>query len=118
MSEHSAARDLGASGRAGGLDRSTVHHGDARSHEGTANASNEESKPMASERPSVLIVEDSLSLGAVYRAYLREEPYEVAHVSDGAGAMERIKTKPPDALLLDLQLPDMDMAQDLSLIHI
>jgi two-component system, repressor protein LuxO len=117
MSEHAPARDLGASGRAGGLDRSTVHHGDARSHEGTANASNEESKPMASERPSVLIVEDSLSLGAVYRAYLREEPYEVAHVSDGAGAMERIKTKPPDALLLDLQLPDMDGMEILRHIH-
>jgi two-component system repressor protein LuxO len=49
-----------------------------------------------------------MSLGAVYRAYLRDEPLDVAHVPDGASAMARIKRDPPQAMLLDLQLPDMD----------
>jgi two-component system, repressor protein LuxO len=72
---------------------------------------------MASESASVLIVEDSMSLGSVYRAYLRDEPYAVSHVPDGAGAMARIERDPPDAMLLDLQLPDMDGMDILKHIH-
>jgi two-component system repressor protein LuxO len=72
---------------------------------------------MASERPSVLIVEDSLSLGAVYRGYLRDEPYEVSHVPDGMSAMARMSRNPPDAVLLDLQLPDMDGMEILRHVH-
>jgi two-component system repressor protein LuxO len=71
----------------------------------------------ASERPKVLIVEDSMSLGAVYRAYLRDEPLDVAHVPDGASAMARIKRDPPQAMLLDLQLPDMDGMDILRHVH-
>lgn len=72
---------------------------------------------MASERPSVLIVEDSMSLGAVYRGYLRDEPYDVAHVPDGASALSRIKRDPPHAMLLDLQLPDLDGMEILRHVH-
>ena len=72
---------------------------------------------MASERPSVLIVEDSMSLGAVYRAYLRDEPYDVAHVPNGTSAMARIQRDPPQAMLLDLQLPDMDGMDILRHVH-
>jgi two-component system repressor protein LuxO len=72
---------------------------------------------MTSEPVSVLIVEDSMSLGSVYRAYLRDEPYRVNHVAEGAGAMARIASDPPDALLLDLQLPDMDGMDILRHIH-
>ena len=77
----------------------------------------EDTDNMASERPSVLIVEDSMSLGAVYRAYLRDEPYDIAHVPNGASAMARIKRDPPQAMLLDLQLPDMDGMDILRHIH-
>lgn len=72
---------------------------------------------MASEPAAVLIVEDSMSLGSVYRAYLRNEPYAVSHVPDGASAMARLGREPPDALLLDLQLPDMDGMDILRHIH-
>ncbi len=72
---------------------------------------------MPNERPSVLIVEDSLSLGAVYRGYLRDEPYDIAHVPNGESAMARIKRDPPKAMLLDLQLPDMDGMDILRYIH-
>jgi two-component system repressor protein LuxO len=77
----------------------------------------EDNHRMASERPKVLIVEDSMSLGAVYRAYLRDEPLDVAHVPDGASAMARIKRDPPQAILLDLQLPDMDGMDILRYVH-
>ncbi len=72
---------------------------------------------MGSEPAAVLIVEDSLSLGSVYRGYLRNEPYVVSHVAAGAAAMARLESDPPDVLLLDLQLPDMDGMDILRHIH-
>jgi two-component system repressor protein LuxO len=72
---------------------------------------------MCSETASVLIVEDSVSLGGLYRAYLRDQPYTLSHVHDGASAMARIARNPPDALLLDLQLPDMDGMDILRHVH-
>ncbi len=58
-----------------------------------------------------------MSLGTVYRGYLRGEPYAVSHVLDGVSAMTRIAHDPPDALLLDLQLPDMDGMDILRHVH-
>ena len=72
---------------------------------------------MASEPVAVLIVEDSMSLGSVYRAYLRHQPYAVSHVPDGVSAMARLERDPPDVLLLDLQLPDMDGMDILRHVH-
>jgi two-component system repressor protein LuxO len=72
---------------------------------------------MSSQTAAVLIVEDSLSLGSVYRGYLRDQPYVVSHVPDGASAMARLNADPPDAILLDLQLPDMDGMDILRHIH-
>ncbi len=69
------------------------------------------------EAASILIVEDSLSQGAVYRAFLRDEPYEVNHVPDGASAMARLRADPPNAMLLDLLLPDMNGMEILKHIH-
>jgi two-component system repressor protein LuxO len=68
-------------------------------------------------RPRVLIVEDSLTQGKVYCGFLRDEPYEVVHLSDGRSGMAAIEQSPPLALLLDLQLPDMDGMQILQRIH-
>ncbi len=69
------------------------------------------------DSPRVLIVEDSPSQGAVYVSFLRDEPYEVTHVIDGTSAMAQIRSRPPQALLLDLQLPDMDGMEILRHIH-
>ncbi|MFI4989269.1 MAG: sigma-54-dependent transcriptional regulator, partial [Alphaproteobacteria bacterium] len=59
-------------------------------------------------RQHVLLVEDTTSLARVYTEYLRKEPYELAHVETGAAALEQIAHRLPDAILLDLQLPDMN----------
>ncbi len=56
----------------------------------------------------VLLVEDSPSLAVVYKEYLREQDYQVVHVDTGKAALEAIDTDIPDAILLDLQLPDMN----------
>ena len=67
--------------------------------------------------PEVLIIEDSLTQGAIYRGYLRDQPYRVTHVADGRSGMAAIKHHPPLAVLLDLQLPDMDGMEILQHIH-
>ncbi|MCP4697691.1 MAG: sigma-54-dependent Fis family transcriptional regulator [Gammaproteobacteria bacterium] len=56
---------------------------------------------------SVLIVEDSASLSLLYKHYLSNEPVRVNTVETGAAALESIKKEIPQAIVLDLQLPDM-----------
>ncbi len=58
--------------------------------------------------PSVLIVEDSPHLGLLYTQYLRDEPIELTTVETGAQAFDFIKNQVPSAMVLDLQLPDMN----------
>jgi two-component system repressor protein LuxO len=65
----------------------------------------------------VLIVEDSPALAEVYAGYLRDEPYVVTRVGDGGSAMTYLKRSPPEALLLDLKLPDMDGMEILKHVH-
>jgi two-component system repressor protein LuxO len=72
---------------------------------------------MSQPKPKVLIVEDSPALAQVYLGYLRGEPYEVRHVLDGKSGMEILEREPPEALLLDLKLPDMDGMDILRHIH-
>ncbi len=72
---------------------------------------------MASTKPRVLIIEDSPALAEVYRSYLRGEPYQVKHVGDGKSGMAELEKDPPEALLLDLKLPDMDGMDILKHIH-
>jgi two-component system repressor protein LuxO len=56
----------------------------------------------------VLLVEDTASLAAVYLEYLRRGPWEVLHASSMAEAERLAAERPPQAVLLDLRLPDGD----------
>lgn len=58
--------------------------------------------------PTVLMVEDTLPVAEVYKAYLRQEKVTLLHVTTGAEAKSLLTSVLPDLLLLDLQLPDMD----------
>ena len=60
------------------------------------------------EQASIVIVEDTLSLARVYQDYLRADGHVVDHVVNGSNAIERLRQNPPDVLVLDLVLPDMD----------
>lgn len=67
--------------------------------------------------PKVLMVEDTLPIAEVYKAYLKKELLELTHVATGAQAIEILDSSPPDLVLLDLQLPDMDGMSLLNYIH-
>jgi DNA-binding NtrC family response regulator len=55
-----------------------------------------------------LLVEDSPAVAEIYLGYLRAEPYQVRHVSTGREALALLERQLPHALLLDLNLPDMN----------
>ncbi|MCB1737269.1 MAG: sigma-54-dependent Fis family transcriptional regulator [Gammaproteobacteria bacterium] len=56
----------------------------------------------------VLLVEDVLTLALTYEGFLAKDPYEVTRVECGKDALVQLQGNPPDVVLLDLMLPDMD----------
>ena len=58
---------------------------------------------------TVLIVDDSAPFRTTARALLEARGYTVAGTAaDGAGALDAARSLRPDAVLLDVNLPDMD----------
>jgi len=62
----------------------------------------------AASLPRVLIVEDEPSLLRALQINLRARGYEVATAAAGGEALAEAKRRTPDAVLLDLGLPDVD----------
>jgi two-component system KDP operon response regulator KdpE len=56
----------------------------------------------------ILIVEDQPQLLRALRVNLRARQYEVLTAATGQDALAAAATSPPDAMILDLGLPDMD----------
>ena len=56
----------------------------------------------------ILVVDDDLAVCRSIDRALRLEGYEVETVSSGGEALEAMASNSPDALVLDLQLPDLD----------
>lgn len=59
-------------------------------------------------RSDVLLVEDTFSMARIFQEYLRRGPYNVRHCDNGRTAIKEISRNPPDVVLLDLRLPDID----------
>ena len=55
-----------------------------------------------------MLVEDTPSLARVYTEYLKKAAFAVTAVETGAAALEALRETPPEVVLLDLQLPDMN----------
>jgi DNA-binding response OmpR family regulator len=56
----------------------------------------------------ILVVEDDPSIAKLLRLTLERDAYDVAHASNGTEALELFRSWSPDAVLLDLMLPDMN----------
>jgi two-component system response regulator MprA len=56
----------------------------------------------------ILVVDDDLAVRRSIDRALRLEGYEVDTVASGGEALEAVASNSPDALVLDLQLPDLD----------
>jgi len=59
-------------------------------------------------RPLLLLVEDDCDLRGVVALALRNYGYEVKEAGTGSEALRLIRVRAPDAVILDLGLPDMD----------
>lgn len=59
-------------------------------------------------RTKVLIVEDNSDVRRLYAIGLNQRGFEVKLASDGAQALERIRSEKPDVILLDWLMPLMD----------
>ena len=56
----------------------------------------------------LLMIEDDTRLANMVGEYLRQSGYGFTHAADGAGGLAALQTSPPDLVILDLMLPDMD----------
>jgi DNA-binding response OmpR family regulator len=61
-----------------------------------------------SERRLVLVVDDDPSVLLLCRVNLELDGFRVLEAADGATALELARAQPPDVVLLDLMLPDVD----------
>jgi two-component system, OmpR family, response regulator MprA len=61
-----------------------------------------------SDRARVLVVEDDPDIGDVVRRSLRREGYDVKLAEDGGKALDDAAVFEPDAVILDLGLPQVD----------
>jgi len=66
------------------------------------------SAPDAAHAPLVLVVDDELSIRRFLRAALDGSGYRVVEAVSGAEALREAAARPPDLVLLDLGLPDLD----------
>jgi DNA-binding NtrC family response regulator len=63
---------------------------------------------MSRNKPTVLLIEDSESLLQLYQQYLKNENIHLQTASTGESAKALIANSPPDLVLLDLGLPDIN----------
>lgn len=63
---------------------------------------------LKSNKKYILIVDDSQSVRAYYTHFLEEEGYEVLTAQDGLEALHQLKDIPIDAIVSDIQMPNMD----------
>jgi two-component system, repressor protein LuxO len=66
---------------------------------------------MARLRKTILLVEDTLPMAKLYEEFLLQEGYTVVIEETGEGAITQLNDGPPDAVVLDLLLPDMNGLQ-------
>ena len=77
----------------------------------------EQSAPMPSHRPTVLLVDDEESILNSLRRLLRGQPYDVLLATSGAQALEMLEQQPVDLVMSDARMPGMDGATLLAEVH-
>ena len=57
---------------------------------------------------TVMVVEDETAISDLVAAALEDEGYRVLTARDGRDALQMVQRRPPDAIVLDLRLPNVD----------
>lgn len=63
---------------------------------------------MPADQPIILVIEDEPQIRRFLRASLTEYGYRITEAESGKAGLTQAATQPPDLVILDLGLPDMD----------
>jgi CheY-like chemotaxis protein len=77
----------------------------------------QEDQPPTADGPSVLVVEDDLDTRVLVERLLSGAGYRVSSAEDGAAALMKLATEPPDLILSDIHMPNLDGMKLLELVH-
>ncbi|MFH1154950.1 MAG: response regulator [Pseudomonadota bacterium] len=61
-----------------------------------------------SDKKRILVVDDEPDFASIVQANLRKEGFDVEVAYDGVEALEKVKKNPPDAIVLDVMMPEKD----------
>jgi len=61
-----------------------------------------------SEKKRVLVVDDEPDFCAIVQGQLEKEGFTVELAYDGVQGLEKVQANPPDAIVLDVMMPEMD----------
>lgn len=61
-----------------------------------------------SEKKRILVVDDEPDFASLVQSNLKKEGFEVEVAYDGIECMEKVKANPPDAIVLDVMMPEKD----------
>ena len=66
----------------------------------------------------IFVVDDEPDMVDLLATILRSDGFEVATETDGRSALARVLAEPPDLILLDLMMPDLDGMELLKLLRL
>jgi len=61
-----------------------------------------------SEKKRILVVDDEPDFAAIVQGNLEKEGFDIEIAYNGVEAMEKIEQNPPDAIVLDVMMPEKD----------
>ena len=61
-----------------------------------------------STKKRILVVDDEADFCAIVQRHLEKEGFDVELAYNGAEGLEKIRTHPPDAVVLDVMMPEKD----------
>ena len=60
------------------------------------------------DKKRILVVDDEPDFCSIVQGNLEKEGFEVEVAYDGVQGLEKVKANPPDAIVLDVMMPEMD----------
>lgn len=61
-----------------------------------------------SDKKRILVVDDEPDFAAIVQTNLKKEGFDVEVAYDGVEAIAKVKANPPDAIVLDVMMPEKD----------